>query len=204
MPISSVLKRIGLRPPLREKTQLEIPSAAPTRRPRVSSKRAAFVLVLLLASGIGLRGDNNDARFQRLGQKLICMCGCYQGLLVCNHVGCTVVTKMRTELSQRVATKDPDNLILQAFMQEYGSSVVAVPSTHGFNLLAWVMPWVAAALGLAFLLWVIRYWSRHRAAPAAGSPAPRPAQVEAVHNEVERELQNLFGESGDRSKGGRA
>ena len=58
-----------------------------------------------------------------------------------------------------------DDLILQGFVQEYGPTVIAAPTTTGFNRVAWVMPFVALALGIAFVVYVVRSW-KNRPAPA--------------------------------------
>jgi len=39
------------------------------------------------------------ARFNSLGHKMICACGCNQILLECNHVGCPLSDGMRNELA---------------------------------------------------------------------------------------------------------
>lgn len=147
--------------------------------------RPALVAVLAL-SALAAGDASSGARFQRLGAQLICTCGCTQGALVCNHVGCPVVTQMRAELAARAATNDSDDLVLQSFVQEYGTQVLAVPSTHGFNLLAWVMPWLAAGVGLLLVLGVARRWRR----PAVvASPAPAAADERArIRHEIDEEI----------------
>ena len=42
---------------------------------------------------------------------------------------------------------DNDDLALQSFIQKYGTTVVAAPSTTGFGRVAWIMPFVALAAG---------------------------------------------------------
>jgi cytochrome c-type biogenesis protein CcmH/NrfF len=152
-------------------------------------RRAQWALVvLLLGGGLALRGDTGwTARAQRLGQQLICTCGCTQGVMVCNHVGCPVVTQMRAEVQQRAASKDSDSLILESFVQEYGTQVLANPTKTGFNLLAWVLPWVALGLGLALVLYVVQRWHQ-RQAPAAAPPADVSDSIRAeIESAIEEE-----------------
>jgi cytochrome c-type biogenesis protein CcmH len=55
-----------------------------------------------------------------------------------------------------------DNLVKQ-----YGESILASPPTHGFNLLAWLLP-IVGLLGAAAILGVAAWgWSRGRAEPEA-------------------------------------
>jgi len=50
----------------------------------------AGVLVLMVFAFLG--ASDEGARFNSLGHKLMCVCGCSQILLECNHVGCTYPT----------------------------------------------------------------------------------------------------------------
>jgi cytochrome c-type biogenesis protein CcmH/NrfF len=109
---------------------------------------------------VGLMGANPspEARFNDLGHKLMCKCGCNQILLECNHVGCSYSTKMRNELTAALQRGDNDDLILQGFVQEYGATVLAAPTTTGFNIVAWIIPFVALAAGLTLVTVIVRKW----------------------------------------------
>jgi cytochrome c-type biogenesis protein CcmH/NrfF len=115
---------------------------------------------------IGLMGANPsiDTRFNELGNKLMCKCGCNQILLQCNHVGCTYSTRMRDQLMAGLQRGDADDLVLQSFVQEFGPTVLAAPTTTGFNVVAWVMPFVALILGLGLVTVIVRKWN-FRTAP---------------------------------------
>src|SRR5271170_5362653 len=127
------------------------------------------------------------ARAKELGQKLMCVCGCNQILTACNHVGCQYSHKMLKELDQLVARNDSDDLILQAFVQEYGPTVLAEPPTKGFDWAAWIVPIVVPIVAL-FLVWeVARRW-RHRAPLAtAGGPAVSPELLARAQHEAGKE-----------------
>ncbi len=163
---------------------------------RIRRKGAQILAIagLLVGGSLALRGDSGwTPRAIRIGQQLICTCGCTQGALVCNHVGCPVVTQMRAEIKQRAASNESDELILQSFVQEYGTQVLANPTTKGFNLVAWVMPWIVFGLGLGMLIGFVRHWRQRRkpAAQAAADPAAAQrlqAEVQAeVNAEIDRE-----------------
>ena len=81
-----------------------------------------------------------------------------------------------------MARNDSDDLILQAFVQEYGPTVLAEPPTKGFNWAAWIVPIVVPLLAI-FLVWeVARRW-RHRAqlAPASGPNVSSEFLEQAKH-----------------------
>ncbi|MGC2195317.1 MAG: cytochrome c-type biogenesis protein CcmH [Terriglobales bacterium] len=128
-------------------------------------KRAAQLLLIVLALFTLLGVGDEDARFRDIGHHLMCVCGCNQILLECNHVGCQYSDRMRGELAAALDRGDNDDLTLQSFVQKYGTTVVAAPSTKGFGRVAWIMPFVALAAGLATVVLVVRSW-RLRPTPA--------------------------------------
>jgi cytochrome c-type biogenesis protein CcmH len=129
-------------------------------------RRIAQVLLLLAMTMIFMGAGDQEARFQSLGHHMMCVCGCGQILLECNHVGCQYSDRMRTELVAALDRGDNDDLITQAFIQKYGTTVVAAPSTRGFNRVAWIMPFLALVLGLVTTALIVRAW-KDRPAPAA-------------------------------------
>jgi cytochrome c-type biogenesis protein CcmH len=128
------------------------------------SKRSAQLAIVILAIFLFL-GAGDEARFNKLGHSMMCTCGCAQVLLECNHVGCQSSDKMRNELIAALNRGDNDDLILQGFVQNYGPTVIAAPTAVGFNRVAWIMPFVALALGMAFVVVVVRSW-KNKPAPA--------------------------------------
>jgi cytochrome c-type biogenesis protein CcmH/NrfF len=132
---------------------------------RPNLKRVAQLGLLVFAVFTLLGVGDDDARFKDLGHHLMCVCGCNQILLECNHVGCQYSDRMRNELSTALDRGDNDDLTLQSFIQKYGTTVVAAPSTTGFGRVAWIMPFAALLAGMGTLVWVVRSW-RMRPAPA--------------------------------------
>jgi len=128
------------------------------------SKRGAQLAVVILVIFLFL-GAGDDVRFNKLGHRMMCACGCGQILLECNHVGCTYSDKMRNELIAALDRADSDDLIMQGFVQNYGPTVIAAPTATGFNRIAWVMPFAALAFGMAFVVMVVRSW-KNKPAPA--------------------------------------
>ena len=141
-------------------------------------RRALQIAAILLAATFLLGADPGGARFDRLGHKLMCRCGCNQILLECNHVGCSYSEKMRQELMAALQGPDSDDLILQRFLQEYGGVVLAAPTSTGFNRVAWITPFAALGAGIFAVVYVLRRWKLRQARLAADSPAAPPVSVE--------------------------
>ena len=116
---------------------------------RNSTRHWLQAVILAIAVVLFMGAGDDAARFKDLGHRMMCVCGCGQVLLECNHVGCTYSDKMRGELLAAVdkgGNNNNDDLILQGFVQQYGPAVIAAPTVTGFNRIAWIMPF--AALGL--------------------------------------------------------
>src|SRR5215470_6613686 len=135
------------------------------RRRNFVVKRTAQLMLLFMALFMLMGVGDDDARFRTLGHHLMCVCGCGQVLLECNHVGCQYSDRMRVELAAAVDRGDNDDLTLQSFIQKYGTTVVAAPSTTGFGRVAWIMPFIALIAGLASVVFIVRAW-KNRPAPA--------------------------------------
>ncbi|HZD30087.1 MAG TPA: hypothetical protein VE779_00345, partial [Candidatus Angelobacter sp.] len=69
-------------------------------RSSISNSKPRIAQTLLIAAmAIGFMGADVDARFNKLGHQMMCMCGCNQVLLECNHVGCAYSDRMRNEMT---------------------------------------------------------------------------------------------------------
>ena len=138
--------------------------------------RRALHCALLGLAVFALMGAGDPAsRFNEIGHQLMCICGCGQILLECNHVGCPESDGMRNELMAAINRGDNDSLIRQAFVQKYGPTVLAAPTTAGFDRTAWILPFVAFALGIVAVVCVVHAWKRRASPQPAGvTPALRP------------------------------
>ncbi len=156
----------------------------------ISTSRLGQVLLLMLALPLFLGAGDETARFNDLGHRLMCACGCRQVLLECNHVGCTYSDRMRDELMAAIQRGENDSLTLQWFVQKYGPTVLAAPTQEGFNRLAWIMPYLALVLGIIGTAVLVRAW-RHRpaAAPSGLSPATGNRELDEFRLRARRETE---------------
>jgi cytochrome c-type biogenesis protein CcmH len=150
----------------------------------------SLLLAVLAAAAVFsavLYAQNSD-RAKRIGSQLMCMCNCNQILTQCNHVGCTMSASMLKELDQRVTGSGSDDLIIQSFVQEFGTKVLASPPAQGINLLAWIIPGAAFGAGLALVIVVIRQWRRrYELAPAAAGPPVSAEMLARARQQLDRE-----------------
>jgi cytochrome c-type biogenesis protein CcmH len=143
-------------------------SAQPKRIEIVNKKtkfRALQIAVVFLAATFLLGADSPETHVNTLGHQMMCMCGCGQILAECNHVGCTYSSRQLAEVREMVLRGDNDANIKDAMVQKYGTTVLAAPTTSGFNIVAWIMPFAIFVLALAVVVLVVRAW-KHRSAPS--------------------------------------
>lgn len=155
--------------------------------PRRTLQCALVTLALFAFVGAG----DPAARFTDLGHQLMCICGCHQILLECNHVGCPDSDGMRNELMAGLTRGDSDSLVEQAFVQKYGPTVLAAPPTTGaVNRAAWIVPFVALFGGLILIGAVVRTW-KNRPVPAIadGLRPVRGAELEQFRDQARKETE---------------
>jgi cytochrome c-type biogenesis protein CcmH len=136
------------------------------------SKHALRIFLLGIAIPVLLGAGDQAARFNDLGHRMMCACGCNQILLECNHVGCPLSDRMRAELVAAVDRGDNDDLTLQSFVQKYGPPVLAAPTKTGFDRVAWIAPYLALVLGLGLVTFIIRAWKSRPLVMPADAPVP--------------------------------
>ncbi len=150
--------------------------------------RLAQTILLCLAVFLLLGAGDPATRFNEIGHQMMCICGCNQILLECNHVGCPASDGMRNELMASLTRGDSDSLVEQGFVQKYGPTVLAAPTGKGFDRAAYIMPFAALLLGFGLIVLVIRAW-KNRPAPALADGL-RPvggAELEQFRDQARKE-----------------
>ena len=137
--------------------------------------KVAQALLLAVAVCFSLGASNASSRFNDLGHRLMCTCGCAQLLGECNHVGCPESGHMRNELSAAIGSGLGDQQILDAFAARYGMTVLAAPPTKGFDLIAWIAPFAVFAAALVGTMLLVRRWTGLGGKPMAAVAAEQAA-----------------------------
>jgi len=145
-------------------------------------------LALLATIIFTMGADNPATRFERVGHKLMCTCGCAEMLLECNHVGCPDSPALIAMLHSEVDAGQAEPAILAFFAAKYGATVLAAPLRGGFDNVAWIVPFAIFILGLIGVVLVLKLWQRRHAmlAPAGPLPTPTPAE-DALRNRIRDE-----------------
>jgi cytochrome c-type biogenesis protein CcmH len=88
-----------------------------------------------------------------------------------------IAVRMKAFIARRIAAGDTRTEIENELVGTFGKSVIARPGTHGFDLLAWLLPLVGilgAAAVIGFAAWS---WTKASRPPGAVEP-PLDADVE--------------------------
>ena len=97
-----------------------------------------------------------------------------------------IALRMKSFIARRIAAGDTRTQIEDKLIATFGQSVVARPATHGFDLLAWLLP-IAGVIGGAAVLGVAAWrWSRVRAPAPVGVPPLDPEVERRVDEEIAR------------------
>jgi cytochrome c-type biogenesis protein CcmH len=85
---------------------------------------------------------------------------------------------MKAFIAVRIQAGDTKSEIEHKLVDQFGQAVLAKPSTHGFDLLAWLLPIIGLLAGGAVVGVAAWRWSRARAPADAPAPAPLDAELE--------------------------
>ncbi len=154
-------------------------------------KRWLQAMAICLVAVVMLGADASDARFNRIGHNMVCVCSCGQILLECNHVGCPDSGPMIKELQQQMSAGTPDTAIFNWFAAKYGAVVLAAPIRGGFDTVAWIAPiavFLLATIGTGVL---VRVWTRRRGQVLvpAGEPATGSLAHSVMRDRIRRETE---------------
>jgi cytochrome c-type biogenesis protein CcmH len=67
--------------------------------------------------------------------------------------------EIRRQIAEQVQQGQSDDEIRSFYAAKYGQAVLLTPSASGVNVLVWILPVVALAIGIAALAIVFRRWS---------------------------------------------
>ncbi len=98
-----------------------------------------------------------------------------------------IAQRMKAFISVRIRAGDTKSEIEQKLVDQFGQAVLAKPATHGFDLLAWLLPIVGLLGGAAVIGAAAWRWSRARSPDPGPSEAPiDPALERRVDEELAR------------------
>jgi cytochrome c-type biogenesis protein CcmH/NrfF len=159
----------------------------------------AFVLSPALVPLVAVNLHAYSDQAKQIGMHLKCMCrGCDMSAGGCSHPGgafsgpCETAKGMLNDVDAHLAKGETQEQIIQDFVNQYGAIVYVEPPKRGFGLVAWVMPFFYAILGVVLVAFVIKKWLKPRppAASASGGPAVSNEALDRLRAQAARETED--------------
>jgi cytochrome c-type biogenesis protein CcmH/NrfF len=135
-------------------------------------RRALLVVIAALALAAPAQASEQQPTLAELEGEVYCPT-CKTLLAVSNA---PIAERMREFIRERIAAGDTKSEIKEALVANFGEGVLAAPPKEGFNLLAWVLPFLGlavAGVAVGVLVWRWTRPGREEQAPAEGDPALR-------------------------------
>ncbi len=124
-------------------------------------------------------------------ESLTCQCSCGLTVHSCNHLQCGFAVPTKQIIAEQLGQGTAKEVILQSFVTKYGEKVLSSPTTVGFNLVAWLTPFLALIVGGIAVGLVSLRWSRQRAQKVAVEKPVVDPQTDQYRNRLQKELDSF-------------
>lgn len=143
-----------------------------------------FLLSLFIFVNLALALTVDD-----ISSNLICPCGCGKMLDVCEMES---AREMRMLIEEMIDEGQDKDQIINYFVGQYGEKVLAAPSKKGFNLIAWVAPFIVIGLGAGIIWLAIAKWAlRGRIEEEESKGIDRDQPEEKYTDKLKKELEEF-------------
>jgi cytochrome c-type biogenesis protein CcmH/NrfF len=132
-----------------------------------------------------------SSEVKKVAEDFICQCGCNHQLSACGMVNCGSAVPLQNEIQGYLEQGKSRQEIRDIFISKYSKLILSAPTTRGFDLTAWTMPFVVLFLGLVLVYSLIRVWARRKPALAAQGPGAVPPIPDTYQQQIEKELKDL-------------
>jgi len=133
--------------------------------------------------------NTKEAVYDHLISKLMCLCGCNTTLKACPHVNCDFAIPRKREILAMLDDGAAQDEIEADMVTRFGQRILSAPPKTGFNLVGYILPFVAiVAVGILLIRIAAAWAGREKTAPAAGSAAANLPVDAALRRKMEREL----------------
>lgn len=92
---------------------------------------------------------------------------------------------MQRKIREMISEGSSDEEIVDFFVARYGEYILLTPPKRGFNLTAYVVPFLVVVIGGTGLVYAARRWSRREAPPPPSPPPPESPYLARLERELE-------------------
>lgn len=159
--------------------------------PRV---RRLLVCLLLtaLAGASAAAAEVDPAEYELAISTILCDCGCHpQSVKAC---ACGRAAEMRREIHDQMAGVAGPPLptgeeLIAHYVAQHGEQIRIAPTARGFNLVAWVGPFVALFLACVGMLFLLRRWRSAPGGEILEAPVAGPLPDESYLRRLQEKLE---------------
>jgi len=118
--------------------------------------------------------------------------GCNMVLSECSCCGeMGLYLEMMASIKQQVEAGRSKDEIIQTFVAQYGEQVLVVPPKRGFNLVAWVLPFVAILGGGGAIYIALKAWVRRGKVNRTNTMTEAEEGDDKYQHQLEEELKEF-------------
>ncbi|MCL5263738.1 MAG: cytochrome c-type biogenesis protein CcmH [Chloroflexi bacterium] len=134
-------------------------------------RRLIAFIALVLAIGVTALPVAAES-VEDISKELMCQCGCTMIVYNCD---CSTAGQMNDVIRTKLGEGQSKQQIIDYFVGQYGETVLSAPTKEGFNLTAWIFPFVALVIGAGIVYFVLTRWFIVR-----GQAEHVPVNVESI------------------------
>lgn len=153
------------------------------------SKRLGLVLFCLAMITASVTTAQNPTTVKQVTSNLVCTCGCDN--MIVSSCTCSAADQVRADVRDLIAEGLTKEQIWARYVAQYGQKVLASPTTRGFDLTAWLLPFIATFLAGGLLILALRRWvALGRPLVSSGPALHLPEQSELLER-LQHELREF-------------
>ena len=124
-------------------------------------------------------------------ESLTCQCSCGLTVHSCNHLQCGFAVPAKEQIAEQIGQGESQDAILTSFVSRYGEKVLSAPTTSGFNLVAWITPFLVVLIGGVGVGLISLRWTKRR--PQDQASAAPPDEPNPYRERLQKELDDFEG-----------
>lgn len=157
----------------------------------------ASVLLISASPAMAAAVENEgvDALYDRITGEMMCLCGCNQTVKNCPHTDCGFAIPTRKEIRALLEQGKTYDEVVAIFVKREGEVILSSPKKEGFNLLGYVMPFLALAVAGSGVAMAAKKWAtrgeRAHEEPKAGPSQPGEGADSGLSEKLKKELEEF-------------
>lgn len=151
------------------------------------------ILFLLVTSSVLRVSPASSVTVGEITQELACTCGCNMVVSACEAaMECSAAGGIKAQVMEKLSQGQSKEEIIGYFVNRFGEKILSAPTKKGFNLTAWIMPFLAILSGGGVLYLTLKRWRSMGGGPEEGRNRVHRGKVEEKYLErFEGELEDF-------------